>query len=187
MLLMCASLVVASCGEESKEKDAPKEDQKETNSSHSDEENSISAVKIEKMEIADKIDMAEYDMNIIIPVPSETEVLNESYGTYLRKGDVFQLEVIEDYDNDYTVEERKAEFEENTVNKLIKYVVDEKEGFIAETEVMGKSQYHVFYVKNGDFGRFVFENEKGINFTLEQAQFMMLCAKNSMTTEAGEM
>ena len=65
------------------------------------------------------------------------------------------------------------------INKLKKYVIDEPNGIIYQTEVMGQTQYHFMYFLIGEEESFYFQNVKGPTYDLESTKVMYNAAKAS--------
>ena len=102
----------------------------------------------------------------------------EQYGSVkISNGAKFQVELNSVYD--YSVATAKKEIEANDINKLKKYVVDEPNGIIYQSEVMGQIQYHFMFFIIGEEESFYFQNVKGPTYDLESTKVMYNAAKAS--------
>jgi hypothetical protein len=102
----------------------------------------------------------------------------EQYGSVkISNGAKFQMELNSVYD--YSIAAAKKEIEANDINKLKKYVVDEPNGIIYQSEVMGQIQYHFMYFLVGKEESFYFQNVKGPTYDLESTKVMYNAAKAS--------
>ncbi len=191
LLLAMTGLLVASCGDEKKEEDSEKDSKENTEEKVSDDEKLPESEDKESsaptLELNGSIDLSSIEIPLTITVPEGTEIKDESFATYVTHSEGFSYEVIEDDGSLYSLEERKEEWNDNDVNVVQSYVVDEPNGFIAETKVMGKIEYHFFYVLEGEEMNYYFENEKGYSYSLEQAKLMFESVKTAQITEMEEM
>lgn len=78
-----------------------------------------------------------------------------------------------------SIEKEKKSLAANTMNVLQKYVVDEPNGIIYESEAMGQKQFHFKYILNTDNGPYYFEDTKGVQYDLASVQLMYKAAKES--------
>ena len=102
----------------------------------------------------------------------------EQYGSVkISNGAKFQVELNSVYD--YSIAAAKKEIEANDMNKLKKYVVDEPNGIIYQSEVMGQIQYHFMYFLIGEEESYYFQNVKGPTYDLESTKVMYNAAKAS--------
>ena len=102
----------------------------------------------------------------------------EQYGSVkISNGAKFQVELNSVYD--YSIAAAKKEIEANDINKLKKYVVDEPNGIIYQSEVMGQIQYHFMYFLIGEEDSYYFQNVKGPTYDLESTKVMFNAAKAS--------
>ncbi len=102
----------------------------------------------------------------------------EQYGSVkISNGAKFQMELNSVYD--YSIAAAKKEIEANDINKLKKYIIDEPNGIIYQTEVMGQIQYHFMYFLIGEEESFYFQNIKGPTYDLESIKVMFNTAKAS--------
>ncbi|MEN9302330.1 MAG: hypothetical protein RL264_759 [Bacteroidota bacterium] len=117
------------------------------------------------------------DFNLITKAPAGLKAV-EKYGSVtVSDGKNFQMEINISYG--YNMAEAKKSIESNDINKLKKYIIDETNGILYQTEVMGQTQYHFVYFLNGGETTYYFENVKGPTYTLEAAKTMYNAAKAS--------
>lgn len=117
------------------------------------------------------------DFNLITKAPAGLKAV-EKYGSVtVSDGKNFQMEIHVSYG--YNLAEAKKSIESNDINKLKKYIIDETNGILYQTEVMGQTQYHFVYFLNGGETTYYFENVKGPTYTLEAAKTMYNAAKAS--------
>ncbi len=187
LLMAATGFLLTSCGEDKKE-DSDKDSKEKSNSTEQVESGEQEAsVPTEPsaptLELNGTVDLNAIDIPLTISVPEGTQIKDESYATYVTHSEGFSYEVIEDDGSLYSLEERKEEWNENDLNVVQKYVVDEPNGFIAETKVMNKTEYHFFYVLEGEEMNYYFENEKGYSYSLEQAKLMFESVKTAQITQ----
>jgi hypothetical protein len=72
---------------------------------------------------------------------------------------------------------RKAEIDGNDINKLKRYVIDEPDGILYESVVMGKSEFHLLVNAEGGESGFECQDSKGPSYTEAQAQAMFKACK----------
>lgn len=171
IVLAFSGLLLTSCGSKEEEsKEGKKEDPKEQTSG--DEETQPEQEEAAELNVSldQTLDLSQYEMPLKIQVPQGTVVDEKSYGIYIKNGEGFNFEPNVDFYED--VAERKKELEANDLNKLKKYVKDTENGYIAQTEVMGKTEYHIFYLLKGDGFTVSLENVKGRSYTLPEAKLM---------------
>lgn len=165
------SVSMISCGGDDAEKKdegkKEKKEQKDTDETGNETSDDAEAV---SMTLDKTLDLSQYDMPLKIQVPEGTVVDEKSYGIYIKNGEGFNFEPNVDFYDE--VAQRKKEMEANDLNKLKKYVKETENGYIAETEVMDQTEYHVFYLIKGDGFTVSLENVKGRSYTLPEAQFM---------------
>ena len=172
MLIALLSFSMVACGDGDKEQ---KEGQKKENKDQAkdegqDEQSSDDDAEEIAMSLDQTLDLSQYDMPLKLKVPEGTTVDEKSYGIYIKNGEGFNFEPNVDFYE--TVAERKKELEANDLNKLKKYIKDTDNGYIAETEVMGKTEYHVFYLIKGEGFTVSIENVKGRPYSLPEAKLM---------------
>lgn len=118
------------------------------------------------------------DFNIVTKAPAGVKAV-EKYGSVTVSNDkTFQMEIHVSYG--YNLAEAKKSIEANDINKLKKYVIDEANGILYQTEVMGQTQYHFVYFLNGGETTYYFENVKGPTYDLAAAKTMYEAAKASV-------
>lgn len=152
---------------------------------------------IDLSEFCDSV--GEYDSNKCLPfsmrVPKGTQLvigdwsseitLDETFsievteGDYLRKGDGTKIPSVRDgfgphlpYNKEFLINKRKAGFEENDINVLAEYVLEDENGFIAKTKVFQQFEYHFFFATSNGKVSFTFENEKGRSYNQAEARLM---------------
>ncbi len=165
----------AACDNKGEQKDG-----KENNTNQTEAEGGAEEPKLEaapELTLNASLDLSAHEMPFTMNVPEGAEFVQGDYATNVRLGESFNIEIT-DYGT--TVEERKAEVEENDINKHKSYIADEENGFITENEVMGQIEYHFFYVlKVDDETQYEFENVKGRSFSKEEAMLMYQAAKSA--------
>jgi hypothetical protein len=114
---------------------------------------------------------------VITKAPAGVKAVEEYGSVKISNGAKFQMELSTVYD--YTLEKAKKEIESNDINKLKKYVIDEPNGIVYQTEVMGTTQYHFIYFLTGEETSYSFTNVKGPTYSLESAKTMYNAAKAS--------
>ncbi len=72
---------------------------------------------------------------------------------------------------------RKAEIGSNDINKLKRYVIDEADGILYESVVMGKGEFHLLVNAEGGESGFECQDSKGPSYTEDQAQAMFKACK----------
>ena len=96
-------------------------------------------------------------------VPEGTRLISEdSWDTQITLDENFNINVDE---GDYSVEERKMDWEKNDINELVEYTYEDENGFIAKTQLFGQFEYHFFFTAYNGEVSFTFENVKGPAFT----------------------
>ena len=114
---------------------------------------------------------------VLTKAPAAVKAVEQYGSVKISNGAKFQMELNSVYD--YSVAAAKKEIEANDINKLKKYVVDEPNGIIYQTEVMGQIQYHFMYFLIGEEESFYFQNVKGPTYDLESTKVMYNAAKAS--------
>ena len=115
--------------------------------------------------------------NVITKAPAGVKAV-EDYGSLkISDGAKFQVEL--NTVLSYNLAAAKKEIEANDINVLKKYVVDEPNGIIYQSEVMGQIQYHFKYFLIGEEDSFYFQNVKGPTYSLESTKIMYEAAKAS--------
>ena len=114
---------------------------------------------------------------VLTKAPAGVKAVEEYGSVKISNKGKFQMELNSVFD--YSIAAAKKEIEANDINKLKKYVVDEPNGIIYQTEVMGQTQYHFMYFLIGEEESFYFQNVKGPTYDLESAKVMYNAAKAS--------
>jgi len=115
---------------------------------------------------------------ILTKAPAGVKAVEQYGSVKISNNAKFQMELNSVYD--YSVAAAKKEIEANDINKFKKYVVDEPNGIIYQTEVMGQTQYHFMYFLIGKEESFYFQNVKGPTYDLESTKVMYNAAKASI-------
>lgn len=163
-------ITAAACGDD-KKADDKKEDKKET-SSDSDKEAEPSE---EAMALTQSMDLSEYGLPFTIMVPEGSEYRDGKWDKSIQAGPRFEILISTDMN---TVAEQKEFWKNNDANKLKQFIIDEPNGILAETEVMGKTEYHFYYTVEIDGGLYCFENAKGLSYTKAEAMAMYNACKS---------
>jgi hypothetical protein len=114
---------------------------------------------------------------ILTKAPAGVKAVEQYGSVKISNGAKFQMELNSVFD--YSIAAAKKEIEANDINKLKKYVIDEPNGIIYQTEVMGQTQYHFMYFLIGEEESFYFQNVKGPTYDLESTKVMYNAAKAS--------
>ncbi len=113
-----------------------------------------------------KIDSAKGPLTIAAPAGATTKVVA---GTLeVTAGNTFHLELASGIG---VVSRYKQDLEANSINKLKRYVIDTTNGILYESELAGKSEYHVYVVVKA-LGGIICTDAKGPAYTQAQAQAM---------------
>lgn len=72
---------------------------------------------------------------------------------------------------------RKQEIEANDVNRFKRYVVDDADGVLYQSELMGKPEYHLLVNVDGGEAGFECEDSKGPVYTEAQARAMFAACR----------
>jgi len=174
LMVASFSLLMVSCGGDAKKDDKKEKGKKEVKGEETKEE--VETVP-ETVEVVMKdIDLSEHGYNVIVSVPEGVEFTKGKWDDALANGDKSFSLVVQKIDIDKAESLNNAK--ENTVNKF-KSVIDENDnGYLIETEVMGKADFHIFYMVGEGDDRIVFENEKGLMPTKEGSVAMFNSLKN---------
>ena len=114
---------------------------------------------------------------VLTKAPTGVKAIEQYGSVKISNGAKFQVELNSVYD--YSIAAAKKEIEANDINKLKKYVVDEPNGIIYQSEVMGQIQYHFMYFLIGEEESYYFQNVKGPTYDLESTKVMYNAAKAS--------
>ena len=114
---------------------------------------------------------------VLTKAPTGVKAIEQYGSVKISNGAKFQVELNSVYD--YSIAAAKKEIEANDMNKLKKYVVDEPNGIIYQSEVMGQIQYHFMYFLIGEEESYYFQNVKGPTYDLESTKVMYNAAKAS--------
>jgi hypothetical protein len=114
---------------------------------------------------------------VLTKAPAGVKAKEEFGAVKISNGSKFQMELSTVYD--YSIDAAKKEIAANDINKLKKYILEEPNGIIYQTEVMGQTQYHFMYFLIGSEESFYFQNIKGPNYDLASIQAMYNAAKAS--------
>ena len=181
LLVLAGGLLLQACGDDKeKEKesdDATTENASTETSSNESEDASTASV---GLTLDESMDLSEFELPIVMDAPANSTAVDE-YGVEVSNGETFNIKIDEDFYD--SVDERRQEFEENDVNVVKSFVVDEENGFISENEVMGQTEYHFFYLISNDEHTYAFENVKGRSFSLAEIELMYEAAKSAVITE----
>jgi hypothetical protein len=115
--------------------------------------------------------------SVLTKAPAGVKAVEQYGSVKISNGAKFQMELNSVYD--YSIAAAKKEIEANDINKLKKYVVDEPNGIIYQSEVMGQIQYHFMYFLVGEEESFYFQNVKGPTYDIESTKVMYNAAKAS--------
>lgn len=116
--------------------------------------------------------------NIITKAPQGITPTSRFGSVRLSNNKNFQLQISKDpYSK---LEDAKKELAANQMNVLKKYIIEEPEGILYQSEAMGQTQYHFkYYLKLKD-ATYLFEDQKGVQYDLKSAQQMYKAAKETV-------
>lgn len=126
-------------------------------------------------------DMSRTGMNAYILLPDSTfgtiDTVMQSNGEYIIKvGKDYQVAVTE---GDGDINQKKADLAGDDVNKLKKYLVDDKSSLMWESGIGDLSEFHFYHVVKLGNRSYVFEDVKGEPFSQQSAQKMYDACKQT--------
>lgn len=171
--LAVSALMFTSCGGEEKKEDK-KKDNKEASKEEVKEE-----VKEETIEVSlVEMDLSDHGYPITIEVPDDVTFEKGSYVDVLKNADgsfALTLSAME-----WSKEEALGEAKKNDVNKFKEMLDETDNGYLIQTEVMGKDDFHMWMSVDGGLEEpIIFENEKGNMPTKATATVMFNSLKSA--------
>jgi hypothetical protein len=130
----------------------------------------------------ERVDLSKADATFLVTmeVPAGAKVSDGLSGPEVVAGETFKVQVS---GTAADIAKRKEEINSNTLNKLKQYVVDKDDTLLYESEVFKAPEFHfVVNIKVGN-KTYCIEDVKGPNYTKEQCEFMLKCAKSLMLKE----
>jgi hypothetical protein len=133
----------------------------------------------ESPEAGQQIQAGEYDLskngvNLIIKAPAEPAVEQVAANYEVKANDDFQIQIAEGTGD---MNLMKSDIQKNDVNKFKRFIVDEPEAILYESEIT-QPEFHFFVVKKGSNNTiYEIQDIKTKVFTEEQAKAMFDAAK----------
>lgn len=125
---------------------------------------------------AGEFDLSKSGVNLIIKAPVEPAVESAGAGFEVKANEDFQLFIAEG-PGDMNL--MKSDIEKNDVNKFKRFIVDEPDAILYETEIT-QPEFHFFVVKKGGNNTTLeIQDLKAKTFNEEQAKAMFEAAKAS--------
>jgi hypothetical protein len=125
----------------------------------------------------ERVDLSKADANftVTMEVPAGAKVSDGLSGPEIVVGETFKIQVS---GTAADMAKRKEEIKSNSLNKLKQYVVEKDDTLLYESEVFKAPEFH--FVVNIMIGNktYCVEDVKGPNYTKEQCELMLKCAKS---------
>lgn len=118
--------------------------------------------------------------NIIVKAASGAKA-ELKYGTVIKLSDDKRFQVGIEKTIRTEIESTKKYNADNQLNVVKKYIIDEPNGILWQSEAMGRSEYHFEYVYQSGNNYYAFKDQRGVIFTLDEIKLMYKAASETIT------